>query len=268
MSAVRGPLYGPDSITSRVVTESVLLLGGPRALLLQLANPAVAEGVADFSGFRSDPFGRLVRTLDAMNAISFGAPEAREATLAHLERVHRGVTGTLPDGTTYEASDPALLFWVHATLIDTVIQIERRYLGYLRPDERAQWYEESKLIARAFRIPDDVIPADLDAFALYMQSEFAALEVTPTARELARAILNPRVPLVPSPLWEPMRMITVDLLPRELRVGYGLPWDRNRKFVLRSSQVAARLVLPRIPRPVRNLPSAARRTRRNLVRAS
>ncbi|HLF99166.1 MAG TPA: oxygenase MpaB family protein [Acidimicrobiia bacterium] len=263
-----GPLYGPETITARVVTESVLLLGGPRALLMQLADPAVAAGVADYSGFRADPFGRLVRTLDAMTTISFGPAAAREATLDHLHRVHTSVRGTLEDGTAYEANDPAHLLWVHATLIDTVIQIERRYLGYLRPDERERWYDESKLIARAFAIPESLIPIDLAAFDAYMREQAAVLTVSATARELGREILNPRVPLVPSPLWEPLRLVTIDLLPRTYREGYGLSWDRNRKLLLRSSQVAARLVLPRIPRPVRNLPTTARRNRRTFARAS
>lgn len=232
---------------------------------MQLAHPAVAAGVADFSGFRSDPFGRLVRTLDAMTVISFGPPAAREETLAHLRRVPGRVTGVLPDGTGYEANDPELLLWVHATLIDTVLEVERRYLGYLTPDERDGWYDESKLLADAFGIPDDLVPRDRAAFEMYVAQQAAQLKVSSTAREIARLILTPRVPLVPSPLWEPLRLVTVDLLARPLREGYGLEWDRNRKRLVRASQAAARLLLPRIPRAVRNLPCTTRRT---LARAS
>ena len=57
-------LYGPDSEAWRLNREAMLLLGaGPRALLLQLAHPAVAAGVADHSDFRADPWRRLAGTL-------------------------------------------------------------------------------------------------------------------------------------------------------------------------------------------------------------
>lgn len=253
-------LFGPDSLGASVLTESVLLLGGPRALLMQLAHPAVAAGVADHSDFKADPFGRLVRTLDAMNSIAFGPPADARATLDRLDRVHRGIRGTLDDGTPFRGDDPELLFWVHATLMDTALEVERRYLGQLTPDTRAAFYAESKLLAQAFDIPEALIPADLDAFERYMAEQESGLGVSATARELSRSILNPPIPLVPSPFWEPVRLVTIDMLARPLREGYGLTWDRRRKRLLRASQSAIRLVLPRIPRLVRNLPTAARRT--------
>src|SRR5512144_1521758 len=41
--------YGPDSIMWRINREAVLLGAGPAALLLQVAHPLVAEGVAQHS---------------------------------------------------------------------------------------------------------------------------------------------------------------------------------------------------------------------------
>lgn len=253
-------LYGPDTVAARVVNESVLLLGGPRALLMQIAHPAVAAGVADHSHFEADPFGRLVRTLDAMTTISFGSAEEAAAVLEGLRRVHRSVAGTLADGSPYSATTPELLLWVHATLVDTVIEVERRYLGILDRGDRARFYDESKRLAAAFDIPSDLVPADLDAFRSYMDAQVAEIEISPTGRDLARSILAPPIPLVAAPLWEPLRLLTVDMLPRPFRDGYGLRWDRNRKRLARASQVMSRALLPRVPAPVRNFPSTARRT--------
>lgn len=258
-------MYGPETLTARVLTESVLLLGGPRALLMQLAHPAVAAGVADHSDFEADPFGRLVRTLDAMTTIAFGPPADAGAVLDGLRRVHDRVGGTLEDGTPYRAGDPSLLLWVHATLIDTVMEVERRYLGSLGGGRRARFYDESRRLAEALRIPAEIVPGDIGSFEAYMDEQERTLTVSPTARRLGRAILSPRVPLVPSPVWEPIRLVTIDMLPRPIREGYGFAWDRNRKRLLRTSQAAVRVVLPRIPRLVRNLPTTARRT---LARAS
>lgn len=258
-------LFGPETVTARVVTESVLLLGGPRALLMQIAEPAVAAGVAQHSDFEADPFGRLVRTLDAMTTIAFGTPEEAAAVLDGLRRVHDSVTGELADGSPYEANDPELLFWVHATLVDTVLEVERRYLGYLTPDDREQYYGESKRLARAFEVPDELVPPDLTSFLAYVDHKCRTVDVTDTAVRLSQAILSPPVPLVPGVAWEPIRLVTIDMLARPLREAYGLRWDTYRKRLLRSSQAGVRLVLPRIPRLVRNLPTTARR---RLTRAS
>src|SRR5205085_5742513 len=112
-------LFGPGSLTWRVNREGVLLLGGGRALLLQVAHPLVAAGVAQHSNYREDPFGRLFRTLDTVTTIVFGAtPDAHEAA-ARLRRIHERVKGVADDGTPYQATDHDLIMWVHATLVDT-----------------------------------------------------------------------------------------------------------------------------------------------------
>lgn len=248
------PLYGPETVTWEVNQEAVLLLGGPRALLLQLAEPAVAAGVADHSDFEADPFRRLARTLEAMTAISFGPEAEARTTLAGLAAVHSRVRGRLPGGDPYSAEDPGLQWWVWATLVDTVLEVERRYLGRLGEEERARYYQESRLMAGAFGIPAEVVPPDLDAFAAFMRRRVEALEVTDTARNLARAVLRPPVPLFGAPLGGVVSMVTVDLLPSRLRAAYGLPWDGRRRLAVRGTQMAARAVVPRLPRLLRTLP--------------
>ena len=69
-------LFGPGSVTWRVNGESVLLAGGGRALLLQVAHPSVAAGVEQHSSYDTDPWGRLIRTLDVVTKITFGDSEA------------------------------------------------------------------------------------------------------------------------------------------------------------------------------------------------
>ena len=58
----------------------MLLLGaGPRALLLQLAHPLVAAGVAEHSDFRADPWRRLDGTLRSYLRIVYGSTPASRA---------------------------------------------------------------------------------------------------------------------------------------------------------------------------------------------
>jgi uncharacterized protein (DUF2236 family) len=118
-------------VARRINGERLVVLGWSRAILLQLAHPLIAAGVFDHSGFRSSPLAaiqRLHHTTQAMLAISFGDDRRRGAAIEGIRRIHTRVNGTLPDtvgpfpaGTPYSAEDPALLLWVHATLIESVL---------------------------------------------------------------------------------------------------------------------------------------------------
>src|SRR5437870_12130574 len=101
LRAISGSLHGPETVSWRVNQSAIVLLGGPRALLLQLAEPAVAAGVAEHSGFEADPFGRLARPLDAMTAISFGPPDLARTPPLAVDAVPPPVNRTLPRGPPY-----------------------------------------------------------------------------------------------------------------------------------------------------------------------
>ena len=243
-------LFPADAIVRRVDAEGVLLLGGGRALLMQLAHPDVAAGVADHSDFSSDPFARLRRTLDATFTIVFGTVAQAEATAAALRSVHDRVVGP-----GYAANDPELLLWVHATLIDTALRIHNRFLRPLRPDEAERYYDESMTIAEVIGIPRSAQPPDLTAFRAYVRDMVGSLEVTDTARRLADAVLHPRLPWLAEPGLALARELTTGLLPRRLREQFGLGWDRNRKTALLLAAAASRQVLPRVPSFVRRAPT-------------
>jgi uncharacterized protein (DUF2236 family) len=237
----QGALYSQDSLAWRVNSQSFVLLGGPRAAILQVCDPGVAAGVAEFSSYRSDPLGRLERTLDAMLAVSFGTPERREAVLAGLEKAHAKVRGRLADGTDYDALEPARQFWVLATLTDTVIEVDRRYLGRMKPADRAAYYEESKRLAAAFGVPEGLVPADYEAFRDYMAERFATLEPTEQSRDITATLLVPRVRYVPGIAWLPLTLVTTELLPRRMRGELGIR-DLNpaELATVRAGQLAMR----------------------------
>src|SRR5512140_3565938 len=87
-------LYGPGTEAWRLNREAMLLLGaGPRALLLQLAHPLVAEGVAQHSDFRADPWSRLAATLRSYLRIVYASRAGAMAEISHLNRLHRSITG-------------------------------------------------------------------------------------------------------------------------------------------------------------------------------
>lgn len=242
--------FDDHSIVRKVNRESVLLLGGGRALLMQLAHPSVAQGVADHSDFQSNPWRRLQRTLEAMNTIVFGTKAAADQTAAAVQAVHTRVAGP-----GYQANDPALLMWVHATLVDTAVRIHARFMRPLTDDEAEDYYQQSKTVAALLGCPADQQPADYQGFREYVRHMVSTLEVSDTARELSRQVLHPKAPLVVSPAFAVARELTVGLLPQPLREGYGLRWDGPRQAALLAAGMSARAVLPRLPTVLRRIPA-------------
>ena len=237
-----GDLFSRDAVIRRVDGEGALVLGGGRALLMQLAHPSVAAGVADHSDFRDDPFARLRRTLDASYAIVFGTEDEAQQVAAAVQAVHGRVTGP-----GYQANDPALLLWVHATLVDTALRLYQRLFGRLSPADAEAYYQQSTVVAELLGCPTSAQPSDLASFRNYVRTMVGSLEVTDPARGLARSVLHPRLPMVAEPLAEVGRQLTIGLLPAPLRRQYGLVWDHRREAALRAATMAGRRLVPLLP---------------------
>jgi uncharacterized protein (DUF2236 family) len=258
----RRGLYGPHSVTWRINRELVLLAGGGRALLLQVAHPAVAAGVAQHSNYREDPWGRLYRTLDLTTRIVFGDAEMAERASRRLQGSHVKVRGVSEeDGTRYDARDPDLLTWVWATLVDTSLLVYTRYVRPLSMSDVSRYYDEQKLFAHACGVPEGHYPADYQDFRAYWDRMVEEeLRVTDSAREVAEATLNPAAPLLVRPalvpLSEALRLATVGLLPGRVREEFGLSWGPGRELVLGASIQMVRRVMPLLPAPVRQFPPA------------
>jgi uncharacterized protein (DUF2236 family) len=244
-------LFPEDAVIRQVSGEAILLLGGGRALLMQLAHPQVAAGVADHSGFAEDPFGRLRRTLEATYTVVFGTKDDADLVARQLWAVHERVTGP-----GYRANDPELLMWVNATLIDTALRVHARFLRPLRGKEAERYYQDSVVVAEVLGVPRQLQPPDLAGCRAYMRRVVGTLEVSDTGRELADAVLHPRLPWPAAPGMAVARELTAGLLPRPLREQFGLGWDRNRKRALLLAGAASRTVLPRVPSLLRRAPAA------------
>lgn len=214
---------GSDSVMWRVATEPAFLLpSGPRALLLQVAHPAVGAGVADHSDYEARPWVRLVGTLDVMNRLAFGTPEGSARQARRLHDRHAEITGETPDGERYHALDPDLMLWVWATLVDTQVLSYERYVRPLGAAERDRLYREWLAIGRACGIPLRRLPPTWDAFRAYVAT--VALEPTPTARTVADQIQHPPLPPPLGALvGRALGIVTAPVLPEALREGLGLP---------------------------------------------
>jgi uncharacterized protein (DUF2236 family) len=250
---LRDQLFRPDSLTWRINQEPVLLLGGGRALLMQLAHPGVAAGVYEHSDFRRRPLDRLVRTLELTLALTFGSRAEALAAAHQINTVHQQVRGR-----GYSATDPRLLLWVHATLIDSALVTYEAFVGPLSAGDREAYYQEAKLIGGLLGLANARYPAGIREFDSYLSAMLGGPEllVDGRARELARAVLRPPLQRVPPPVFRPVEAITAGLLPAGLRLDYGLRWGRVEQMGF----AAARSALPRalrvLPQRFRQVPPA------------
>jgi uncharacterized protein (DUF2236 family) len=238
-----------------MTAERVLVMGGGRALLLQIAHPLVAAGVADHRDRDRLPWDRLWGTLDAVLSVVFGDEERVESVGRRIGELHRGVTGERGERA-YRALDHELLAWVHGTLVDSAIVTWERFVGPLTPVVRSRYYEEMKAFATLFSLPSEALPSDVGAFGRWFAETLSGLEVTDEARRLAADVLRPPAPPILRPALALHRLVTVGLLPPGVREGFRLRWSPAHERAYGLATGAIHDSLPLLPAGVRRWPHA------------
>jgi uncharacterized protein (DUF2236 family) len=230
-----------------VSAEAVLLAGGARAILLQLANPAVGRGVAEHSDFAHRPLERLHGTLTYLYVIVYGTPEEAQRVARDVGGAHRPVHG---EG--YDARDARLQLWVAATLYDTAVRLYEHIFGALEDHDAKQLLADYAIVGTTLGVPPTLWPGSRAAFAEYWARECESLQVDAPALAVAQELLHPTVgPWWLKALMPTIRVLTAGLLDEPVRAAYGLPLD-ERRFA-RLSRVI-RTLYPRLPRAVRHAP--------------
>ncbi|MBI1877308.1 MAG: DUF2236 domain-containing protein [Chloroflexi bacterium] len=226
--------FSPHDPFWQVNREWLVILSGARAVMLELAHPLVAAGVAYHSNFRRDSLGRLLRTVLMMVDATFGSAETAHQAVGRVNRCHHPVEGVLPAGigpfsaeSSYRAHDPHLKMWVLATLIDSILLVHDHFVRSLTPAEKAAYYHDSQLLGRLLGIPAQVMPATYPDFTAYVEEMVSSdtLTVGDTAREVAGAIFAP--PL--GPILRTASFAGIGLLPDRLRADFNFPWDERRE---------------------------------------
>ena len=255
----------PDMRVSwKIHREILLLLGWGRAILMQLGHPLVAAGVAHHTSFLNEPKGRIKRlslTVHAMLALTFGTAEEVSQAARKINGLHDHIrgqipssVGTFPGGTIYSAHDPALLCWVHVTLVDSFLYTYEFYLGTLSQEEKERYCAEAAEIEPLLGIPPGTLPRSTDEVRRYMDAmlESGKVVVGETAREIAREIVYPTQPLSLRLTACMVRLPTLGLLPSRFRSAYGFPWGPGPDALLRCSAWLIRHLLPLLPSAVRH----------------
>ncbi|MDX6741269.1 oxygenase MpaB family protein [Actinocorallia sp. A-T 12471] len=243
--------FPEHSAIRQVSREPLGLLGGGPALLLQLAHPKVARGVAEHSDFQAGPFDRLLSTLDYLAMVVFGTKDEAHRVAWSAMRAHDVVNGP-----GYTAHDPELLLWVQATLFQVSRDLYGRMLGPLPPARDEEYYQQSVAYAELLGAPREALPPDAAGFDAYWAEMLRTLRVDDTGREQARAVLHPdNLPGILFPALAVFRLVTTGLLPEPIREQYGLPWTPTRRLAFATLMAVLKVAMNFTPTPVRHLPA-------------
>jgi uncharacterized protein (DUF2236 family) len=257
-----------NPVARKINGEAVVLLGWGRAILLQLAHPLVAAGVGDYSTFGTGAHGYLRRarqTVGAMLDLTFGAPEDARRIVDHINRIHDRVNGRLREtvgvfqaGTPYSARDPRLLCWVHATLIESMVQAYELFVGPLSTDEKDRYAIEAAWLAQELGVERDRLPDSYAAVEAYLGERLASGEICVgvDARRLAGVLLASPLGPATAPVFHVSRLITIGLLPPSIRDGYGFAWDARRERTFRRTLALIRGTRRLLPPVLREWPAA------------
>lgn len=251
-------VFHDDAIIRRVYREQVMMLAGPRALLMQAAHPVAWAGFYEQTASKDEPYERLHRTAQIVELVTYGPRREAERVTRRVRALHGTIRGELPEpagrfpaGTRYAADDPELLMWILATLVDSGLTVYQRYVRTLTPGEREGLWQDYRVFGRMFGVPDETMPPTYDAFERYMRDMLDGddLYVTDGARAVAKEIvMRPPVPLPARPLLELANFVTVGLLPPQIRRQYDFSWDPARGLALFGhTEYVRRLVVPLLP---------------------
>lgn len=251
--------FAKGSAIRKVNIEPAIGIGAGRALLLQLAHPAVAQGVQDHSEFKANPFKRLQGTVEATYTIVFGPEDLADGVGRRVRWIHEFIVGQ-----GYAAKDPANLLWVHATLTDTALRCYEELVEELPPQEAEAYYQDMKRAATFFGCALEDQPGTLADFRRYWDEQVASIEVTDVGKELSLFILDPQLPLklhIPlRPALRLHRLMTLGSLPPEIRdqlpVGWGPAdearyrrWQRRFRRIFRLQPRWLRTLGPKLAAP-------------------
>jgi uncharacterized protein (DUF2236 family) len=215
--------FGPASLTWRLSGDLAGPIAGLRSLLMQALHPLAMAGVDQHSGWRQDPVGRLAATSAYVTTISFGERAAAERAAALVRRIHTHVNGVDEvTGQSYSASDPALLLWVHAALVESAIAVRVLFGAGLSPQDADRYVAEMVVAAELVGVPAAMVPASAAELDAYIASVRPQLRCTPAASESMAYLLDPPgLDEEIAEIWQDIRYGAVIALPDWAREMYG-----------------------------------------------
>jgi uncharacterized protein (DUF2236 family) len=219
-------LFGPESISWRVHSRPVRLVGGLRALIIQSLNPLAMAGIDQHSDYREQPLSRLRRTIEYATTVVFGDTPSAYRAAETVERLNEQVKGVDPiTEAPYSASDLQTKLWLHCVNAHSFLAAYRAYGGALSEADENRYLAEQVRAAELMGLPEELIPASLRGYRDFFEfmrprlcvseSSRAAIDLT-TKPPLSRELLPHQVTL------RTMAAAAVAITPGHLRRMAGI----------------------------------------------
>ena len=264
-------LYGPGSLTWRIMGEPVMWVAGLRALYLQALHPQVMRGTWQNTLFNKpgEAWGRFVRTTEFVSVRTYGTLAQVDRAGRRVRKIHAALTGTDPDGSTFRLDEPELLMWVHCGEIGSYVDIARRSGMGLSARDLDAFVDEQRRSAAVVGLDPDTVPASVAELDAYYERVRHGLYACAEAKQALKKSYNPELPaqLLPLKLMlPPINTLAFATLPRWARRMYGTPGvpltDLGATVALRMAHQS----VTRIPRGLIYLPAARAAQRRERER--
>lgn len=210
--------------------EAVVLCGGGAAILLQIAHPSVAAGVARHSDFASAPLRRLEGTLDFVTAVVHGTDRDRAIVRARVNRAHRVVRGET-DGAAYDAADPDLQRWVAATLYVAAREAHARAFGPASAAASQSLLDTFRAIGTELQMLPGAWPSTVIEFDQWWSAELASKQVGEDARAVFEQLRRPvAAPWLLRGIIPLVMRVSLAFLPNRLRRAFYPDWSKSDRF--------------------------------------
>lgn len=221
-------LFGPESVTWRIMSEPVMWIAGLRAMYIQALHPRVMKGTWQNTAFatRDGAWGRFTRTVEFVRVRTYGTTADVQRIGARLRKVHSSLRGVADDGSQFRLDEPELLLWVHCGEIGSYAEIARRSGVHVTSSELDEFVDEQRRSAAVVGLDPAIVPASMAELDAYYDSMRPHLALCPEARQAFRASFTPKVPVAYSPLRlivPPMNVLAYATLPKWARRLYGTP---------------------------------------------
>jgi uncharacterized protein (DUF2236 family) len=242
--------FGPRSVSWQVHREVTVLFGGARAVLMQAAHPLVIAGARESGFYERNPWRRLQRTLILTYTITFGTKSEAQAAADQINEVHARVQGVdAVTGLPYDALDPDLLLYVHASLVESALLFEKLTVGRLDDEGRQRFHEEQMLAAEMVLVPRADIPPTVPALRAYLRDVQSSglLRVTEAAERVAALFHDPPKEAEWRPVLTAVSRLAFGTLPEPLRHMYGIEMTPRRRAAMRIGFATMRALRPLLP---------------------
>jgi uncharacterized protein (DUF2236 family) len=254
-------LYGPGSVTWRIMAEPVMWVAGLRAMYLQALHPRVMRATWQNTAFArpGEAWGRFTRTLAFVQVRTYGTLAEVERAGHRVRKIHASLTGSDADGSVIRLDEPELLLWVHCGEISSYADIAGRCGIRLAPGELDEFVAEQRRSAAVVGLDPATVPGSVAALDAYYDRVRPVLGRSDEAR---RALLRSYHPDVPWPFTglklviPPLNTLALASLPRWARRMYGAPGspvtDLSTTLTLRALHQA----VSRVPRRALGRPAS------------